>query len=55
MARAKDILCPYCFNRWSTSTAAFRCTSADETRCPRVPDEELGRLRGTTAPTARRV
>jgi Double-GTPase 2 len=55
MARAKDILCPYCFNRWTTSTAAFRCTSTDETRCPRVPDEEIGRLRGTTAPKEARV
>lgn len=55
MARAKSILCPYCFTRWSTSTAAFRCTSTDETRCPREPDEQLGRLRGTAAPNEARV
>lgn len=55
MARAIDILCPYCFQPWSTGTAAFRCTSADEARCPREADEALGRLRGEAAPMAPRV
>jgi hypothetical protein len=55
MERAKDMLCPYCFTRWSTNIAAYRCTGSDDTRCPRVPDEALGRLRGTTAPSEPRV
>ena len=55
MARAFDVLCPYCFTRWSTNVAAFRCTSRDENRCPRVPDEALGRLRGTEAPMEPRI
>jgi hypothetical protein len=55
MARARNILCPYCFNRWTTNIAAFRCTSVDDTRCPRVADEALGRLRGATAPMEARV
>jgi hypothetical protein len=55
MARAKDVLCPYCFTRWSTNVAAFRCTSTDDARCPRVADEALGRLRGTAAPSEARV
>ncbi len=55
MERAKDMLCPYCFTRWSTNIAAYRCTSTDDTRCPRVPDEALGRLRGSVAPSEARV
>src|SRR3954452_6314124 len=55
MARPHDVLCPYCFNRWSTQVAAFRCTSRDEKRCPRVADEALGRLRSTAAPQEPRV
>jgi hypothetical protein len=55
MARPREILCPYCFTRWSTNIAAFRCTSSDDTRCPRVADEALGRLRGTAAPMEARV
>jgi hypothetical protein len=55
MPRAHDILCPFCFNRWSTQTAAFRCTSRDDSRCPRVADEPLGRLRGTNAPDEPKV
>jgi hypothetical protein len=55
MARAFNVLCPYCFTRWSTNVAAFRCTSRDEARCPRVPDEALGRLRGTDAPMEPRI
>ncbi len=55
MARPHDILCPFCFNRWSTRTAAFRCTSRDAKRCARVPDKELGRLRGIAAPDEARV
>lgn len=50
MARAQDVLCPFCFQHWSTSVAVFRCTSNDANRCMRMPDEELGRLRGTDAP-----
>ncbi|HEY2768907.1 MAG TPA: hypothetical protein VGI76_11670 [Solirubrobacteraceae bacterium] len=55
MARPKHMLCPYCFTRWSTNLAAYRCTGTDDTRCPRIPDEALGRLRGTTAPDEARV
>lgn len=55
MARARTILCPYCFEPWSTGVAAFRCTSSDEKRCPRQPDEPQGRLRGTDPPLAGRV
>jgi hypothetical protein len=55
MARAHDVLCPYCFTRWSTNAAAFRCTSRDEKRCKRVPDEPLGRLRGIDAPIGPKV
>jgi hypothetical protein len=55
MARARDILCPFCFNRWSTRTAAFRCTSRDDSRCAREADEPLGRLLGTPAPQEARV
>jgi hypothetical protein len=55
MARARTILCPYCFEPWSTSTAAFRCTSSDEQRCPRVPDEAQGRLREAAPPLSGRV
>ena len=51
MARPHDVLCPYCFMRWSTRVAAFRCTSRDEARCKPVADEALGRLQGTAAPT----
>jgi hypothetical protein len=55
MARAQEILCPFCFQRWVTSVAAFRCTSRDESRCSRVPDEALGRLHGSPAPNEGRV
>ncbi len=55
MGRAHDVLCPYCFNRWSTSVAAFRCTSRDDKRCKPVADESLGRLRGIDAPLDRKV
>ncbi len=36
MARAHEILCPYCFKRWSTRVAAFRCTSRDAEHGDRV-------------------
>jgi len=55
MARAIDVLCPYCFRSWQTKVAAFRCTGSDEARCPREEDEALGRLRGEAAPSAPRV
>ncbi|HEV2791273.1 MAG TPA: hypothetical protein VGV69_08265 [Solirubrobacterales bacterium] len=55
MPRAIDVLCPYCFQSWSSGVAAFRCTSADEARCPREADETLGKLRGEVAPVAPRV
>ncbi|HVR05019.1 MAG TPA: hypothetical protein VMS02_03185 [Solirubrobacteraceae bacterium] len=55
MTRPREVLCPYCFTHWSTRLAAFRCTSSDDARCPRVPDEALGRLRGTPAPDEPRV
>ncbi|HUB98698.1 MAG TPA: hypothetical protein VMS11_02630 [Solirubrobacterales bacterium] len=55
MAGPRSVLCPYCFEPWSTRVAAFRCTSGDEGRCPRQPDEAQARLRGTTAVPAPRV
>lgn len=55
MARPHDVLCPYCFKRWSTRTAAFRCLNRDESRCAREPDEKLGRLRATLPPDEGRV
>jgi hypothetical protein len=55
MSRAHDVLCPYCFTRWSTRVAAFRCTSRDEKRCKRVPDEALGRLRRVDPPLQPKV
>ncbi len=55
MARAHDVVCPFCFNQWSTRVAAFRCTSVDAKRCARVPDEKLGRLRGIDPPSEPRV
>jgi double-GTPase-like protein len=51
MSRTQTILCPFCFQKWSTGIAAFRCTSTDAGRCKRVPDEKLGKLRGTDAPS----
>lgn len=50
MRRAVDILCPYCFERWSTREAAFRCLSTDSSRCKPEPDEALGRYLGSEAP-----
>lgn len=50
VVRAHDILCPFCFQRWSTSVAAFRCTGTDTNRCKPKPDEKLGKLRGTDPP-----
>jgi hypothetical protein len=55
MGRPRTVLCPYCFEPWSTRVASFRCTSGDDARCPRQPDEELGRLRGTEPPLVPRV
>jgi hypothetical protein len=55
MARPRTVLCPYCFEPWSTRVAAFRCTSTDASRCPREPDEPQGRLRGIEPPLAPRV
>lgn len=44
-----DLICPYCFETWSPSIAAFRCAgAADDPKCPRVEDSELGRLTGRT-------
>lgn len=48
-------LCPYCNEPWSTTIAAFRCTSRDAQRCPREADEKLGRMRGEAAPLEARV
>jgi Double-GTPase 2 len=50
MGRAHDILCPFCFQQWSTSLAAFRCMSTDTGRCARVADEKLGKLHGIDPP-----
>jgi hypothetical protein len=55
MPRARSILCPYCFEPWSTKVAAFRCMSSDEDRCPREPDEPQARLRGVETLLAGRV
>lgn len=55
MSRSRDVLCPYCFEPWSTRVAAFRCTSRDEKACERVPDEPLGRLREIAPPAMPRV
>jgi hypothetical protein len=55
MARPRSVLCPYCFESWSTRVASFRCTSSDEKRCPREPDEAQGRLRGVDPPLVGRV
>lgn len=55
MARSREILCPYCFTRWSTQVAAFRCLSTDEKRCPMVPDEPQGRLHGIEPPLYNKV
>jgi hypothetical protein len=55
MPGARTVLCPYCFEPWSTKVAAFRCTSSDEARCPRQPDEPQARLRGGAPPLAPRV
>jgi hypothetical protein len=55
MARATEMLCPFCFQRWSTSTAAFRCTSSDASRCARQPDEPFGRLKGIPTPDEPKV
>jgi hypothetical protein len=55
MSRAHDVLCPYCFTRWSTRVAAFRCTTRDDKRCERERDEALGRLRRTEPPLEPKV
>jgi hypothetical protein len=55
MERAHEVLCPYCFQRWSTRVGAFRCLSSDEKRCPRVPDEAHGRLNGIDPPMSNKV
>jgi hypothetical protein len=55
MAGAHSVLCPYCFEPWSTRIATFRCTSSDDARCPRELDEPQARLRGGTASPAPRV
>jgi hypothetical protein len=55
MGRPRDVLCPYCFEPWSTNVAAFRCTSRDDSICARVSDEPLGRLRETAPPVMPRV
>lgn len=52
---ASKVLCPYCFEEWSTQTATFRCMSDDTFRCARVADEAVGRHRGTRAPELPRV
>lgn len=43
--------CPFCWEEIPKGTAAFRCTSNDQVRCPREPDEELRRYqRASEAP-----
>lgn len=47
MPAARGVLCPYCFETWSTSLGAFRCLgSPTDPECPRVPDEAQARLLG---------
>jgi hypothetical protein len=42
-----DVICPYCFETWPASLAAFRCIGpADDPKCPRIPDPELSLLLG---------
>jgi hypothetical protein len=42
-----QIICPYCFQGWSRSTAAFRCLGpADDPNCPRLEDEPLAAITG---------
>lgn len=42
-----DIICPYCFETWPRSLAAFRCLGPpDDPKCPRVEDTELSALLG---------
>ncbi len=42
-----DIICPYCFETWPRSLAAFRCLGRpDDPKCPRVEDKELSALLG---------
>jgi hypothetical protein len=55
MDRARDVLCPYCFEKWSTAVAAYRCLGTDETRCPKRPDEDSGKFRGIAAPLEGRI
>lgn len=56
MAGARDVICPYCFETWSTSTAAFRCLGRpDDATCPRVPDHEQAALLGGPAPLLKKV
>ena len=42
-----QIICPYCFQGWPRSTAAFRCLGpADDPNCPRLEDEALAEITG---------
>jgi hypothetical protein len=50
------VICPYCFESWSTSVATFRCLgSPEDPNCPRVPDEEQARLLGGDARLQKKV
>jgi hypothetical protein len=56
MAGARDVICPYCFETWSTATAAYRCLGApDDPRCPREPDEAQARHLGGEPVLQKRV
>lgn len=56
MAAARDVVCPFCFAKRSTSVAAFRCLGRpDDPECPRIADEPLGRLQNCAAPVLKKV
>jgi hypothetical protein len=53
---ASFAICPYCFESWSTSIAAFRCLGpADDPNCPRAVDEDQARLLGGEARLQKKV
>jgi hypothetical protein len=56
MPSAQTVVCPYCFETWSTSVAAYRCLGPpDDPRCPREPDAAQAALLGGAAVLQKRV
>ncbi|NDD29863.1 MAG: hypothetical protein EB084_16530 [Proteobacteria bacterium] len=41
MSRSSMLVCPYCFDSFSSKEMAFRCTGLDPGKCPPEPDEPL--------------